>query len=582
MARTKDRYLESRKQYQAFLTLMQYQAGAYTRLSNDSAAKGSESIENQEDMIRDYLKDHKEIKLVKVYKDDGFTGTNFHRSDFEMMMEDVRNGVINCIIVNDLSRFGREHIEVGDYLDKIFPFLGIRFISIRDHYDSLEPESEKRRLEISMKNLFHEIYPRDVSRNVSNVFYEMQGKGLSWSNAHAPYGYLVNREEKRYCFNYRTYKIVRKIAGWFIGGDTVETVLNKLFRRKILPPSIYRKTGKVYADRETPCKRWNPETVYKIMHNREYTGARITHKSEQRLYLNIKMHQVPEEEQFIFEDQHPAILRSDVFDRVQEAFKKISKRDRGETKSNKVLPMIDMVETNLLKGKVFCGNCHMPMNRIKNTKSIKKKKYQTRVYRCSAHLKDSRQCDTKSIRERDLFEIVLEALRARFQQISHLEEHLNILYQASFADVQQKCKWERNRVANQRVYLEQHRKQMFSAFLEGSVSKEKMEREKEQYELQRAHLDSQLEAAEKAEARIQYLKQYWCNMTREVMKYQPNVKKGKRLEYKELTEELIQTYIEEIRIYNEKRIEIIFSFHDELAETHLIFDRYAGERRAVS
>lgn len=582
MARTKNRYMEARKQYEAVPTLMQYQAGAYTRLSNDSYAKGSESIENQEDMIRDYLKGHKEIKLAKIYKDDGFTGTNFHRSDFEQMIEDVRNGVINCIIVNDLSRFGREHIQVGDYIDKIFPFLGIRFISIRDHYDSLEPDSDKRRLEISMKNLFHEIYPRDVSRNVSNVFYEKQQKGESWSNAHAPYGYRVNREEKRYCYDYRVYKIVRKIAGWFIGGNTVEIVRKKLFRRKILPPSIYRKTGKVYADRETPCKLWNPETIYKIMHNREYTGTRIAHKSEQRLYLNVKMHQVPEEEQFIYENQHPAILRPDIYDRVQEAFKKISRRDRGETKKQKILPMIDMAETNLLKGKVFCGDCHASMNRALAMKYIKKKKYQTRVYRCSARIKDSRRCDTKSIREKDLFELVLEALRTRFQQIAHLDEQLTILYQASFADVEQKCKWEKNRIVNQSVYLEQRRKQQFSAFLEGTISQEKLEREKEQYEVERSRLDSQMEETERAEARVHYLKQYWCSMTKEVMKYQPGMTKGKRLDYKELTAELIQTYVEEIRIYKEKRIEIIFSFEDELTETHRIFDRFTGERRAVS
>lgn len=581
MARTSERHLAIRRQYEAVIDTVSYQTGAYVRLSNDSRAKESESMENQEDMIQDYIRGHSEIRLMKVYRDDGCTGTNFCRDGFRQMMEDVRNGILNCIIVCDLSRFGREHIDVGDYIDKIFPFLGIRFISIRDQYDSLEPDCGKRRLELSIKNLCHDIYPRDVSRNVSNVFMKMQESGECWNNRHAPYGYLINKEEKRYSFDYRTYRIVRKIAGWIIGGCNVSMVVGNLYRRKILPPSIYKKDGKVYAGAGEECKRWNPETIYKMMHNREYTGIRISHKSESRLYLNIDSRTVPEEEWFVHEDRHPAILRPDIFSRIQENFKKISRRDSGAVREKKILPMMDMAERNLVKGKVFCGECHCAMNRVTTRVSVNKEVYQTRAYRCSSRLKDCRPCDTKSIREKELFEIVLEALRNQFQQIVHLEQRLAMLYQASFQDVEQDCRWERNHITNQMVYLEQERRRMFTAFLENEVTKGALEKERLLYESELSRLSRQLEEAEKTGERVNFLKTYWCNMTKEVMKHKTIIGKGKMLDYKSLTAELVQAFVEEIRIYKGNRVEIIFNFEDKLTETYHIFGHSIGEGRAI-
>lgn len=581
MARTGGRYLQVREQYHAASDIHDFQAGAYARLSNDSRAKESESIENQEDMIMDYLKGHDEIKLMKVYKDDGCTGTNFCRDSFEQMMEEVRNGGINCIIVCDLSRFGREHIEVGDYMDKIFPFLGIRFISLRDQYDSLDPDCGKRRLGLSVKNLCHEIYPRDVSRNVSNIFMKMQENGESWNNRNTPYGYHVDKSEKRYCLDYRTYKIVRKIAGWIIGGNNLSTVVEKLYLHKILRPSVYKKTGKVYAGEGEEYKRWNPGTVYKMMHNREYTGIRISHKSEARLYLNRGPRLVPEDEQFVHEDRHPPILRMDVFEQIQEAFKKISRRDSGAIKERKVLPMLDMAEENLLKGKVFCGDCNSAMRRVAARISINKVSYQTRVYRCSAHMEDIGRCDRKSIREKELLEVILEALRTQFRQVVHLEQSLEMLYQSSFQDMEQDCRWEENHIINQRIYLEQERKRVFAAFLEEGITKEELDKQKHRYESEKRRLDRQQEEAEHAGERVHFLKTYWCNMTKEVMKHNKIFSKGRKLDYKSLTAELIQTFVEAVRIYGGNRIEVIFNFENELTETHHIFEHSKEGRRAV-
>ena len=171
MARTKDRYLKVlRHPYEPVVLLRKYRAAGYLRLSEDSERKQSDSIENQRYMINQYAKEHEDIEIVMFFEDDGFTGTNFHRSGFEQMMDAVRNGEIDCIIVKDVSRFGREHIQVGDYIDKVFPFLGVRFISIMDYYDSINPDCDRERMILSIKSLVHEMYPRDISRKVHSTF----------------------------------------------------------------------------------------------------------------------------------------------------------------------------------------------------------------------------------------------------------------------------------------------------------------------------------------------------------------------------------------------------------------------------
>lgn len=240
MARTKDRYLKVlRHPYEPVVLLRKYRAAGYLRLSEDSERKQSDSIENQRYMINQYAKEHEDIEIVMFFEDDGFTGTNFHRSGFEQMMDAVRNGEIDCIIVKDVSRFGREHIQVGDYIDKVFPFLGVRFISIMDYYDSINPDCDRERMILSIKSLVHEMYPRDISRKVHSTFRAKRERGEVRRSNGIPYGFYMEAGDTSYRIDYKTYRIYKKIVGWYVAGCALKDIVRLLFKRGILTPSQY-------------------------------------------------------------------------------------------------------------------------------------------------------------------------------------------------------------------------------------------------------------------------------------------------------------------------------------------------------
>ena len=173
-------------------------AAVYLRLSKDDGDKmESDSIRNQRSLIRDFAKQHSDITLVKEYVDDGFSGTNFERPDFQKMMEDARNHKINCIIVKDLSRLGRNYIETGRYLEKIFPVLGIRFIAVNDHYDSADTTNDSDQIIVPFKNLVNDAYCRDISIKIRSQLDIKRKKGQFIGN-YAGYGYFKDPEDKNH------------------------------------------------------------------------------------------------------------------------------------------------------------------------------------------------------------------------------------------------------------------------------------------------------------------------------------------------------------------------------------------------
>lgn len=314
MARTKDRYLKVlRHPYEPVVLLRKYRAAGYLRLSEDSERKQSDSIENQRYMINQYAKEHEDIEIVMFFEDDGFTGTNFHRSGFEQMMDAVRNGEIDCIIVKDVSRFGREHIQVGDYIDKVFPFLGVRFISIMDYYDSINPDCDRERMILSIKSLVHEMYPRDISRKVHSTFRAKRERGEVRRSNGIPYGFYMEAGDTSYRIDYKTYRIYKKIVGWYVAGCALKDIVRLLFKRGILTPSQYRKTGLVYQNDTVKANIWVESAIWWMLRNPVYEGTLELHKTEQILYENIAQRSLPREEYLVFENAHPKILSHERF-----------------------------------------------------------------------------------------------------------------------------------------------------------------------------------------------------------------------------------------------------------------------------
>lgn len=560
MARTKDRYLKVlRHPYEPVVLLRKYRAAGYLRLSEDSERKQSDSIENQRYMINQYAKEHEDIEIVMFFEDDGFTGTNFHRSGFEQMMDAVRNGEIDCIIVKDVSRFGREHIQVGDYIDKVFPFLGVRFISIMDYYDSINPDCDRERMILSIKSLVHEMYPRDISRKVHSTFRAKRERGEVRRSNGIPYGFYMEAGDTSYRIDYKTYRIYKKIVGWYVAGCALKDIVRLLFKRGILTPSQYRKTGLVYQNDTVKANIWVESAIWWMLRNPVYEGTLELHKTEQILYENIAQRSLPREEYLVFENAHPKILSHERFVWLQEI---IAQR---ETKSEKEdLPLWQSVEEKVFSGILFCGDCMGRMKRRSQRKMVDGKRYRIYGYVCAQNERMNKICSYRWIWESDLCEIVVVSLRTRLLQMDGLDQQIQKFHRETYHRVIEGMEKELHLVRHRQQKLESERIDQYTAYLERRADITTFELFRAGYAEKRARLDKQeADLIEQMES-LKKLEQVQVRMVREFLCFKKQILSSRKKAYQLLTTELIHTFVKQIFVYQDKRVEIIFKFEDEM------------------
>ena len=560
MARTKDRYLKVlRHPYEPVVLLRKYRAAGYLRLSEDSERKQSDSIENQRYMINQYAKEHEDIEIVMFFEDDGFTGTNFHRSGFEQMMDAVRNGEIDCIIVKDVSRFGREHIQVGDYIDKVFPFLGVRFISIMDYYDSINPDCDRERMILSIKSLVHEMYPRDISRKVHSTFRAKRERGEVRRSNGIPYGFYMEAGDTSYRIDYKTYRIYKKIVGWYVAGCALKDIVRLLFKRGILTPSQYRKTGLVYQNDTVKANIWVESAIWWMLRNPVYEGTLELHKTEQILYENIAQRSLPREEYLVFENAHPKILSHERFVWLQEI---IAQR---ETKSEKEdLPLWQSMEEKVFSGILFCGDCMGRMKRRSQRKMVDGKRYRIYGYVCAQNERMNKICSYRWIWESDLCEIVVVSLRTRLLQMDGMDQQIQKFHRETYHRVIEGMEKELHLVRHRQQKLESERIDQYTAYLERRADITTFELFRAGYAEKRARLDKQeADLIEQMES-LKKLEQVQVRMVREFLCFKKQILSSRKKAYQLLTTELIHTFVKQIFVYQDKRVEIIFKFEDEM------------------
>ena len=293
-------------------------AGLYLRLSMDSDYTGSDSIESQRLLALEYEKDHQNLEIVREYVDDGFSGAVFYRPAFDRMMLDLKSGDINCVIVKDLSRFGRSYLEAGNYIEKVFPCMQVRFISITDRYDSTDPKSERQLLMISLKNLINDLYVKDLSKKIGSVYKMKQEEGVFYRSATIPYGYKMNESGEGYIEDGPAAEIVKRIFERYQKGNSIYEIVRLLEQEHIATPKQYRNTGRVLVEQDDETNHWQASTVKRILQNRVYVGDIVRHKSEQSLYTGVKCHKVSNEEQQILRNCHLGIIDNEVYEAIQQ------------------------------------------------------------------------------------------------------------------------------------------------------------------------------------------------------------------------------------------------------------------------
>ncbi len=311
-----------------------YTVCMYMRLSNedDYIPKGkleSGSITAQRGLIRDYLRRHDEFKNCRVIEryDDGLSGRYFDsRPGFTEMIELCKQGKINCVIVKDCSRFGRDYVELGDYLEQLFPFMGIRFISINDHYDS---DHEEGGLDIAFKNLVYDYYSRDLSKKEKIAKTKMAEQG-KYGASQELYGYRKKPDDKHSLeVDAEAAEVVKEIFAMRLQGIGPTLIARKLNERGILSPTEYRisKGLPVVHRHRKGNPGWNPSQIDAMLKNEGYTGAVISHKIGVNPITGKTMNR-PKSEWIVVPNMHEAIIPADDFKAVQ----KMRRRDPDKKK----------------------------------------------------------------------------------------------------------------------------------------------------------------------------------------------------------------------------------------------------------
>lgn len=393
-----------------------YSAAAYLRLSRDdedidgSMKSESGSISSQRELIRAYIKEHGDIELFHTYVDDGYSGANFDRPGFKKMMADIKAGDVDCVIVKDLSRFGRDYIEAGRFIQKTFPAFHVRFIAVTDNFDSQMADQNTKSLVLPVKNFINDSYCRDISCKVKShqKIKREQGKFIG---AFAMYGYRKSAEDKnRLCPDGYAADIVRRIFMWKLEGMSAHAIACRLNGLGILSPMEYKKSHgeKFYTGFQTNVTaKWSAVAVKRILTDEVYTGAMVQGKKEQVNYKVRKMAQKPQAEWVRVEGTHEAVISREDFEMVQALLRVDTRANAGSACAH------------LFSGILFCGDCGGAMarrvNRYKGKSSIS--------YICPTRNK-SQGCTRHNMLENGLKTAVLQALRVNVQLFLDVQSQL--------------------------------------------------------------------------------------------------------------------------------------------------------------
>lgn len=517
-----------------------YNACIYARLSRDDGDKlESDSITNQKALIRDFLSKHPEIHVVSEKTDDGYSGVNFDRPAFQEMMDEIRSGKVNCVVVKDLSRFGRNYIEAGNYIERVFPFMGVRFIAINDSYDSLD-KNQSDSLIIPFKNLINDAYCKDISVKIKSQL-EIKRKKGQFIGAFAVYGYLKDEEDhNKLVVDVYASEVVRAIFKWKLEGMSQGRIADKLNMQSVLCPMEYKISlgMKVQTNFRVHKKAmWSPVSVTRILTNEIYTGVLVQGKSGTPNYKVKKVMPKDEEEWIRVENSHPAIVTKRNFETVQ----------RIMQKDIRIAPAEEIVYP--FSGYLKCADCGQ--NMVRKHYVARNKEYT--YFICSTH-KAKKGCSTHSIDEDTLMASVLNAVKNHIDMILEAEQLLELVeslpenqqnvfnYDAQIVKLKEEI--ERNKTFKMKLY---------ENLQEGMIGQD-------EYFLFKKSYAMKIQEAEQAIAAIEAEREQMVNNNREQLSWTEVFKQHQNIT--EVTRNVIVDLIDHIEILEGKGIHVVFRYHD--------------------
>ena len=378
-----------------------YNAAAYVRLSRDDKKKRGDSLETQRNIIENFVAVASDIRIVEVYADNDLTGRNFNRPGFHQMLSDIEQGKINCVIVKDLTRFGRNAIDVGYYLEKHFPALGVRFIAVTDPHDSLEGDGG---IMLPIKNLISESYALDISRKCRAVQRQNIASGRFVGRL-APYGFMKSPDNcHKLIPDPDTAPIVRQIFDWAAIGVSAHEIARRLIAQGTPSPGHHNfAQGFNTSEKLLGTVYWKVPVVRKILTDRVYVGDMVQGKTRT---VNGKQIRVDPSEWVCVPDTHESIIPRNIFDRVQVI------RQNIYSKAMDIHKTRAPYATNIFSGKILCAKCNHLMKRKRQNKDG------TYWFRCESQVKYGKEaCTIVSVKEIELKTQIMTMLHEQSETI---------------------------------------------------------------------------------------------------------------------------------------------------------------------
>ena len=505
----------------------------YCRLSQEDELKGdSNSIQNQRAILEKYAKDNG-FENIEVFVDDGYSGVSFNRPDFQRLLEMMEQGKVAVLITKDLSRLGRNYIEVGQYTEMLFPRWDVRYIAINDNYDSLYSEGNEL---APFKNLFNEWYARDTSKKIRAVVKAKAERGERVGTV-VPYGYRKDPDVKGHLLvNEDTAPVVRLIFSLCAEGKGPKVIANILREKQILKPTAYRyqTSGKYGATTDTEdIYGWNDRTVAGILDNEIYLGHTINCRTTVVSYKDKRKKDIPESEWYRFENTHEAIIDKVTWDIAR----KVREGKRRRT---------NMGDVDKYSGLLYCADCGSKLYFVRGT-TIKREAYNFICSRYRKHM-GHELCTPHTIREMALDEIVLEEIRSvTYYARANTDQFVDFIQKKSSAESRRELNAktaELGRLEKRNGDLNALFKRLYEDHVLGKVTSEQFRMLSEGYNEEQRTIQEEIPKLRKA---IEDLKASATNVERflEIVR--------KYTDIKELTPEILRTFISKIVIHERSR-----------------------------
>lgn len=530
-----------------------YQTAGYIRLSiEDSGKTNGYSLENQEKLVRDYIADRQDLRLYRLYIDNGATGTVFERPAFDEMMQDMKDGKINCIVVKDLSRLGRNYLEAGNYLEQIFPFFRVRFISITDGYDSNSPDVTDESLIIPLKNIINEGYAKDISLKITTSF-ESRKKQGQFMGRYPVYGYLKDPANKNHLIiNPETCGIVRRIFQMRDSGMALGAIASQLNEEGIPSPARYLWIKGLSKEERHQDSYWDRINVKRLLTNKMYLGILVYGKERSSFAKGIKRQRVPESEWKYVPNAHEAIIDQELFDSVQKKLEDTKQNFLNMTGINE-----DYRPENLFRGRIHCSDCGgaMKMSKFVNTRkdgSIDR----YAVYECCRRKKlYDLSCPQRSIRKAVVDKTVEEAIRFHIRTFLDTEQIIAKLNRspkgrAAASDIQNHIREKQRRISK----IERLSTGIYEDYWEGILNEEEYLAIRSRYGEEKEGLVKEVDALMLAEREHEANYHSTGSLADIVRKY---------AEFPEINREIVEAFIADIQVHTDSHLVITFAFEDE-------------------